>query len=89
MNISFPNPSRSFDSVRNAVRFFGHDGLFEIRFFVEAAALADPAARGVAMSEEQCLSTFDTLRASILEVARRAYCGRNSSPYTLKSADFA
>jgi hypothetical protein len=39
LTLAFPNPSRSFDEVRNAVRFIGHDGMFQIRFFVEAGAL--------------------------------------------------
>jgi hypothetical protein len=40
MTLAFPNPSRTFDEARNAVLFFGHDGVFKIRFFVEAGALA-------------------------------------------------
>ena len=40
MALNFPNPSRSFDAARNGVRFTGHDGLFEVSFLVEAAALA-------------------------------------------------
>ena len=48
MTLAFPNTARSFDEVRKAVRFFGHDGMFEIRFFVEAEALAK--GRGHAMS---------------------------------------
>ena len=39
MTLAFPNPSRSFDEVRNAVRFIGHDGMFQVRFLVEAGAL--------------------------------------------------
>ncbi|WP_157020365.1 DUF1488 family protein [Mesorhizobium xinjiangense] len=42
MTLEFPNRSRSFDDVRNAVRFIGHDGMFEVPFFVEAAALTLP-----------------------------------------------
>ena len=40
MTLNFPNPTRSFEEMRNAVCFVGHDGIFEIRFFVEAGALA-------------------------------------------------
>ena len=36
MTLDFPNRSRSFDEARNAVRFIGHDGMFEVPFFVEA-----------------------------------------------------
>ncbi len=32
MTLAFPNTARSFDDVRKAVRFFGYDGMFEIRF---------------------------------------------------------
>jgi hypothetical protein len=39
MTLLFPNPSRSLDEKRNAVRFIGHDGMLELRFFVEAEAL--------------------------------------------------
>lgn len=40
MTLTFPNKSRSFDDVRNVVHFIGHDGMFEVRFLVEAAALS-------------------------------------------------
>jgi len=90
MTLAFPNHSRSFDEARNAVLFFGHDGLFEIRFFVEAGALA---IRGKAlpiseMSEVKCLSLFDAGRASILNVAREAYSHGRRNYYTLTAADF-
>jgi len=58
MTLAFPNPSRSFDEARNAVLFFGHDGVFEIRFFAEAGALAisGTALPTMPMSEARCLS---------------------------------
>lgn len=58
MTLAFPNTARSFDEVRKAVRFFGHDGMFEIRFFVEAEALAKGRGHAMSMSEAQCLSSF-------------------------------
>ena len=90
MTLAFPNPSRSFDETRNAVLFFGHDGLSEIRFFVEAGALAIsgtdlPMSR---MSEAKCLSVFDVVRTSILEIAREAYSHGRRNYYTLTPADF-
>ena len=95
MTLAFPNPSRSFDEARNAVLFFGHDGLFEIRFFVEAGALAAGALAisGMAsptseMSEAKCLSVFDATRPSILNVARKAYSHGHRSHCTLTAADF-
>lgn len=86
MSLAFPNPSRSFDEVRNAVRFIGHDGMFEVPFFVEADALSGRAAS--ALSEAEYLSAFDKARGSIHEVAREAYSHGRRTSYTLTSADF-
>ena len=80
MTMNFPNPTRSFDEMRNAVCFVGHDGIFEIRFFVEAGALADGGAREGRMSKSECLSAFDGLRSSIHDVAREAYSITTSIP---------
>lgn len=90
MTLAFPNPSRSFDEARNAVRFTGHDGMFEIRFFVEADALtqSDGALRGAGESETKYLSAFDALRTSIQDVARKAYSHGRRDSYTLTAADF-
>jgi hypothetical protein len=88
MTLNFPNPSRSFDEARNAVRFVGHDGIFEIRFFVEAGALAGGGAPGSGISEAKCLSAFDQSRASIHDVAREVYSNKRLSSYTLSAADF-
>jgi hypothetical protein len=90
VTLAFPNPSRSFDEARNAVRFTGHDGMFEVRFFVEAGALAqsDTTLHGTAMSETKYLSAFDALRASIQDVAREAYSHGRRNSYTLTAADF-
>jgi hypothetical protein len=91
--LNFPNPTRSYDERRHAVRFVGHDGLFEIPFFVEAAALArnvEPgsAEPGNVMSEAKCLWVFDGSRALILNAARTAYAGGRLRSYTLSVADF-
>jgi len=90
MTLAFPNPSRSFDEARNAVRFIGHDGMFQISFFVEAGALSksDGAMRAPGATEAKCLSAFDALRTSIHEVARKAYSHRRRDSYTLTAADF-
>ncbi|MEI2302303.1 DUF1488 family protein [Ensifer sp. MJa1] len=73
MTLSFPNPSRSLDETRNAVRFIGHDGMFEARFFVKAQALM------IADAE---------LGRSIYEVARKVYSSGRRDSYTLTAADF-
>lgn len=90
MTLAFPNPSRSFDEVRNAVRFMGHDGMFQIRFFIEAGALTKPDAgkREAGALEAKCLSAFDALRTSIYDVAREAYSHGHHDSYTLTGADF-
>lgn len=88
MTLAFPNPTRSFDQARNAVSFFGHDGMFEIRFFVEAAVLAEGRSPGARMSEAQCLSTFDAMRPSIYDVAREVYSNHRRNLNTLTLSDF-
>jgi hypothetical protein len=88
MTLNFPNPTRSFDETRAAVHFVGHDGIFEIRFLVEAGALADSAEPGGGVSESKCLSAFDNMRVTIHDVARRAYSNKRLSSYRLSVADF-
>lgn len=89
MTLTFLNPSRSFDEARKAVVFFGHDGMFEIQFFVETAVLAKGQSRGdTRMSEAQCLSAFDAMRASTHDVARTVYYRRRRNSNTLTAIDF-
>jgi hypothetical protein len=90
MTLSFPNPSRSFDDEQNVVRFSGHDGMSQVRFLVEAAALEKSGAelRGTAPSEAKCLAAFDSMRTSIYDAARKAYSHRRRDFYTLTTADF-
>jgi hypothetical protein len=82
MALRFPNRSRSFDTVRNAVRFLGYDGMFEVRFLIQAEALAVSSKQP--MIEADCLDAFDAARNAIYEAAQKAYArGRT----TLTSAD--
>jgi hypothetical protein len=60
ITLLFPNSSRSLDEKRNAVRFTGHDGVFEMRFFVEADALVTADAE-LGRSETKLLSAFDVI----------------------------
>ena len=39
MALRFPNVSRSYDTSRRAVRFWGHDSAMEASFFVSEEAL--------------------------------------------------
>ncbi|GLK71867.1 DUF1488 domain-containing protein [Ancylobacter dichloromethanicus] len=89
MTLAFPNPSRSFDSARNAIRFTGYDGMFEVPFLIEIAALGNSASE-LRMSdalEAKCLTAFDTLRSSIYAAASKAYADGRRAPYILTSAD--
>jgi hypothetical protein len=88
MALDFPNSSRSFDAARNAVRFTGYDGMFEIAFFVETDALARTARGAKPASEAEWLAAFDAARNTVLEAARRAYSGRNRPAYILTAAQF-
>ncbi|MER8506943.1 DUF1488 domain-containing protein [Mesorhizobium sp. M0199] len=87
MTLNFPNPSRSYDAAAKRVRFVGHDGMFEVPFFVEVAALsaANPAASG---AEAEFLSAFDAKRSSIHDIAREAYSHGRRNMYVLTPADF-
>lgn len=86
MTLTFPNRSRSYDEAGERVRFIGHDGMFEVPFFVEAAALAPPGR--TKSSETDCLMAFDAARGSIHDVAREAYSHGRRTSYTLTAADF-
>lgn len=90
MTLAFPNLSRNFDEMRNAVRFVGHDGVFEVRFFVETDALARSGAGvdNVKPTERESLTAFDAVRGSVYDVAREAYSHGRRTSYTLTAADF-
>ncbi|MBL8806246.1 MAG: DUF1488 family protein [Rhodospirillales bacterium] len=81
MTLTFPDPSRRFDVARNAVDFKGYDGLFEIRFLVEAGAIAKPGT-----PRTLCLTAFDESRDTIQEAARRAYARGRRGFYVLTAA---
>lgn len=86
MTLAFPNPSRSYDEARRGIRFSGHDGMFEISFFVEAAVLA--GASRAPLSEQQYLQAFDAMRNSIQSVAREMYANHRHPTNTLTTDDF-
>ena len=90
MSLTFPNPSRDFQKSRNAVGFTGHDGVFEVQFFVEVDVLAqfETISNTPQTLEARWLTTFDALRTSIMDVAREAYTNSRRSSYTLTVADF-
>jgi hypothetical protein len=72
MALNFPNPSRSYDATRRAVRFWGHDGPMEAAFFVNEDALRriEP---GMESDEAGLLGAFDSHRDLIHATAVRIY----------------
>jgi hypothetical protein len=80
MSLVFPNKSRSFDETKNAVRFSGYDGMFEVRFLVEASALNST-------NETGCLNAFDNSRPAIQKAATKLYASRRGSSFILSSQD--
>jgi hypothetical protein len=70
--LAFVNPSSSFDGVHRAVRFWGHDGAFEVACVVTCEALGS-FRPGMPDDEANCLSVFNANRHSIHEAATRAY----------------
>jgi hypothetical protein len=91
MTLNFSNPSRSFDEKRNAVRFSGYDGMFEIVFYVTSAALAKARSErygaATATVETSSLMAFDAVRVSIYDAARKVYIGKAQPVYTLTATD--
>lgn len=88
MTIAFPNSSRSYDSTAGRVRFFGYDGMFEVRFFVGLDVLAKAVAARVS-GENEALAAFDKVRRSVLVAAEKAYSrGKRSTMCVLTPADF-
>ena len=87
MTLNFPNESRSYDSTRNLIRFWGYDSALEISFFVEVSALdkLDPVPRSV---EAEFLEAFDAARDRIHETARKVYSRSRKDAYVLAAADF-
>jgi len=87
MALNLPNPSRSYDATRRAVRFWGHDGPMEAAFFVNEDALRriEP---GMGSDEAGLLGAFDSHRDLIHATAVRIYNRACKGSYELIPADF-
>jgi Protein of unknown function (DUF1488) len=87
MTLNFPNQSRSFDSTRRAVRFWGYDTAMEASFFITEDALkqVQPDMR---FDEAGLLNAFDTNRELIYATASKVYARGRKGSYDLHSADF-
>jgi hypothetical protein len=87
MAISFPNPSRSYDTTRRAIRFWGYDSAMETSFFVSEDALQriQPDMR---FDEAGLLSAFDLNRELIYAIAAKVYKRGQKGSYDLLCDDF-
>lgn len=88
MTISFPNSARSYDETKQRIRFLGHDGMFEIKFFISADALCAEKSRRTS-SERDYLEAFDTMRGKILDVAKKVYARHRQATIMLDARDFS
>lgn len=85
--LDFPNPSRTFDLTRRAVRFWGYDSAMEWSFFVTEEALKR-LQPNLARDEASLLLAFDTNRAKIYSAAKTAFARKRTGSYELAAADF-
>jgi hypothetical protein len=87
MAINFPNHSRSYDTTRRAVRFWGYDSAMETSFFVSEEALKriQPDMR---FDEAGLLRAFDLNRALIWAIAAKVYSRGHKGSYDLLRDDF-
>ena len=87
MALNFPNFSRSYDSTRHAVRFWGYDSAMETSFFVMADALRQ-LQPGIRSDEADLLRAFDSNRELICATAAKLYRRGNRGSYDLAPTDF-
>jgi hypothetical protein len=85
--LGFPNLTRSYDSARQAVRFWGHDRSMEAAFIVTADAL-QRMQPGAARDEAGLLAAFDRHRGVIHLVAAKAYERSRKASYALDADSF-
>ena len=85
--INFPNPSRSYDVTRHAVRFWGYDSAIEASFFIDEDALAQ-IQPGVRPDESGFLNAFDANRNKICAAAARVYVRGSRGSYDLGASNF-
>ncbi|KWR90545.1 DUF1488 domain-containing protein [Cupriavidus sp. IDO] len=82
MALTFPNPSRSYDTVKHCVWFWGYDNASEITFLVEEHVLKHFES-AIGPDEADVLAVFDRHRDQILEIARARYGEGQQKIYAL------
>jgi hypothetical protein len=87
MALSFPNDSRSYDTTRRAVRFWGYDSAMEASFFVTEEALKR-IQPNMTSDQEGALQVFDINRPLIYATAVKVYARGHRGSYDLVGSDF-
>jgi len=87
MPLIFPNASRSYDSVRGAVRFWGYLSSMEYSFFVTIGALKK-VQPNMTPDEAGFLGAFDANRDRICAIAAVVYAKGRKGSYELVRSDF-
>lgn len=87
MGVSFPNQSRSYDSTRHVIRFWGYDRSMERSFFVSVEALKQ-IQPNLQSDEAGFLRAFDINRGLIYTTAAKVYARSRKGSYDLNAADF-
>ena len=85
--IDFPNHSRSYDSTRRAVHFWGHDSAIEASFYIDEDAMTR-IQPGVRLDESGLLNAFDANRERICAAAAKVYVRGSRGSYDLGAANF-
>ena len=86
MPLNFPNDSRSYDTTRRAVRFWGYDSAMENSFFVtyEALKRLQP---DLMYDEAAALAAFDHHRNAIYAAAATVYARGRKGSYELSAEE--
>lgn len=84
--IDFPNHSRSYDSTRRAVRFWGHDSAIEASFYIDEDVMTR-IQPGVLLDESGFLSVFGANRDRICAAAAKVYVRGSRGSYDLSAAN--
>jgi hypothetical protein len=86
MPLNFPNDSRSYDTRRRAVRFWGYDSAMESSFFVtyEALKRLQP---DLMCDEAAALLAFDHHRNAIYAAAANVYARGRKGSYELSAEE--
>lgn len=86
MAITFPNRSRSYDTTRRAVRFWGYDRSMESSFFIMADTLKQMQPN-LRLDAAEILRAFDVNRERIHAIAARVYARGRKGSYDLNVDD--